>query len=223
MRFEFPSQRLTFNRFLLAGTTPFSACVAATVQSGFALTEALRRLEVTLMANSRERVAATATSDLNSLHAISTRSSVTDLFAWMATREELATRFPAIGYRIFTRCPGGVSGYAAQWCLPTRAIQDHIGGLGTMSAVHILRVAALLAEVQSTIKWATTQVTTAERTGPLMNLPTNILLALQLFFPGTAQHRHLHLPTVALGLDTYLTGTAETFVTRLLTGMFAAR
>lgn len=65
----FPLGGLSFSRFAFARTATLVAGVATTVQCNTTVTEALRRLHVALMADGRESVPTTATTDVDSLQA----------------------------------------------------------------------------------------------------------------------------------------------------------
>ena len=166
MRPEFAPHGLTFNRLLFTRAATLRARVSATVQAGFAHTEALRLLDVALVANGHHGVAATATGDFNPTHTRTTRASVADLLAWMSARLALATRFETVGDWVLTGCSWRISGNLRQWCLTTGAVKHHIGRLGTMRGLCILGMAALLTKMNTTIKRTIAKFSAAETTSP---------------------------------------------------------
>ena len=85
MWLQLPTSSLTFNSRLFSGATSFSAGVAATMQSCLAHTEALRRLNITLMADTYAGVVTASTGDWDATQASSTGASVANLVAGMTT------------------------------------------------------------------------------------------------------------------------------------------
>lgn len=126
MRPELSSHGLTFNRLLFTRAASLRAGMPATVQACFAHAEALWLLDGTLVTNARHGVAATATGDFDTAHTRTTRASMTDLLAWMATRQALATRFETVGDRVLAGCSWRISGNLRQRRLTTGAVKHHI-------------------------------------------------------------------------------------------------
>lgn len=166
MRPELSSHGLTFNCLLFTRATSLRARMPATVQACFAHAEALWLLDGTLVAYGRHGVAATATGDFNPAHTRTTWASVTDLLAWMATRQALATRFETVGDRVLAGCSRRIARNLRQRRLTTGAVKHYIGRLRTVCRLCILRMAALLTKMDTTIKRTTAELSTAETTCP---------------------------------------------------------
>ena len=223
MRFELPADSLTLDGLLLAGTASLSAGVTATVQAGLANAEALRRFHLALRTHCCECVAPTTALNGHILEARPTRPGMADLGAWMSTGQRLSTRLGAIRDRILARCARRIASNLVQRCLSARAVKDHIRRPRTVSRMCILRMAALLAEMNTTIKGATALISTAKAASPFFNVVLPHQFTIQLFILRAAQHLSLYLSTVTACFDPLFTRVTQAFMTRPGTRMLSTR
>lgn len=208
MRLQFPAEGLSFNGLLFSGAASLITSVTTTVQSSLALAEALRRVDIALVTDTHGTVASTLASNGHTAHTRSAGASVTNLVAAMTTGQHLATWLQTIRDRVLAGGAGSEAGDVSQSGFTTWATGDTIWRLGAVSRAGVLRMARLLARVQTAVEGTIADIIATEASRPLL-FGTVIAgyLAVHLFVLRAAKHFRLHLSTVATALNLNFTST----------------
>lgn len=223
-RLQLSLRRLALKCLVLPRTAALSTRVPATVHSGLAHTETLRRFFLSLVTYSAELASTAAAFDRNGPQAWPTRASMADHWTFMSTWENLSAGFLTIGYGILTGSSRSEPRDLIQWRLSAWASENNIRGLRTVRRICVLRMTAPLTEMDTAVKWTVADLSAVERADPFFCLARlQKSPAWDLFVLRAAQHLSLHLATIALGVDLHLARATEPLVARPRTGMLSAR
>lgn len=118
------------------------------------------------MADRIERAATTAALDRNRPQTWPAGARVADHGAWMPTRQYLATWLRTVWNGIFARGSRGEALDLGQWGLPAWTTEHHVRRSGAVRRIGVLRMAALLAEVDTAVERTVADLSATERTDP---------------------------------------------------------
>jgi hypothetical protein len=149
---------------------------------------------------------------------------MTNLITGMTTTKHLATWLQTVRNGILARGARGEAGDVGQLGFATWATGDTVWRHGAVSRMGVLRMASLLARMQTTVKGTIANIVATKATRPLF-LRSIIAdyLTIHFFVLRAAKHFSLHLATVTTSLDLNFTSTTQALMARKRAGMFAAR
>ncbi|KAJ5204275.1 uncharacterized protein N7498_005154 [Penicillium cinerascens] len=208
VRLELATKSLALNGLLFSRAASLGARMTATMQGGLALAETLGMLNITLVTDAHRGVAATLTLNWDPTQTGAARPSMTDLVAGMTTWKHLATWLATVGNWIFARSTSSETRGAGQRRFSTRTTDHNVWRSRTMGGMRVLWMAFFLAEMHTTIEWATAGFLATKVSNPLLfrSIVTDCL-AFHLVLLGAAQHFGLHFAAITTSLDRDLTST----------------